>query len=102
MANLIFPTGTSDDDGGMLLEVYLAGSTQFLPRTYCSISTGYIFVDKMYARYVAMRVTHGFLYVYSLHFLKMNACMNEYSWLIHAFVQLPTFHFMFKGNHLLR
>ena len=27
MVNLIFPTGTSDDDVGMLLEVYLAGST---------------------------------------------------------------------------
>ena len=33
MANLIFPTGTSDDDGGMLLEVHLAGSTQFLLHT---------------------------------------------------------------------
>ena len=33
MATLIFPTGTSDDDGGMLLEVHLAGSTQFLLHT---------------------------------------------------------------------
>ena len=27
--------------------------------------------------------------------------MNEY-WQICVFVQPPTFHFMFKGNHLLR
>ena len=26
----MFPTGTSDDDGGMILEVHLAESTQFL------------------------------------------------------------------------
>ena len=33
-----------------------------------------------------------------------DECMNKYmySWLIRALVQLPTFHFMFKGNHLLR
>ena len=53
----------------------------------------------MNARYIATCVT--WISVYSLH-LEMNACMNEYSWLIHVFVQLPTFHFMFKGNHLLR
>ena len=53
----------------------------------------------MNARYIATRVTQ--ISVYSLH-LEMNACMNEYSWLIRAFVQLPTFHFMFKDNHLLR
>ena len=34
MASLIFPTGTSDDGEGMLLEVQLAGSTQFLLRMY--------------------------------------------------------------------
>ena len=28
--------------------------------------------------------------------------MNEYSWLIRVLVQLPTFHLIFKGNHLLR
>ena len=53
----------------------------------------------MYACYIATRVT--WIYIHSLH-LEMNACMNEYSFLIHALVQLPTFHFMFKGNHLLR
>ena len=30
MANLVFPTGTSDDGEGMLLEGQLAGSTQLL------------------------------------------------------------------------
>ena len=34
MANLIFPTGTSDNGEGMLLEVPLAGSTQLLLRMY--------------------------------------------------------------------
>ena len=34
MTNLIFPTGTSDDGEGMLLEVQLAGSTQLLLRIY--------------------------------------------------------------------
>ena len=34
MANLIFPTGTSDDGEGTLLEVQLAGSTQLLLRMY--------------------------------------------------------------------
>ena len=34
MTNLIFPNGTSDDDGGMLLEVQLAGATQLLLRMY--------------------------------------------------------------------
>ena len=34
MANLIFPTGTSDDGEAMLLEVQLAGSTQLLLRMY--------------------------------------------------------------------
>ena len=34
MANLTFPTSTSDDGEGMLLEVQLAGSTQLLLRMY--------------------------------------------------------------------
>ena len=28
--------------------------------------------------------------------------MNDYSWLMRVFVQLPTFHLILKGNHLLR
>ena len=52
------------------------------------ISTWYIFVDKMNASYVAMHVTR--IFIYSLN-LEMNACMNEYSWLIRAFVQLRTY-----------
>ena len=67
MANLIFPTGTADDDGGMLLEVHLAGSTQFY--YIRSISTGYISVNKTYEHYVATHVTQ--ISVYSLH-LEMN------------------------------
>ena len=67
MANLIFPTGTSDDGEGMLLKVQLAGSTQLL-HMYC-LSTGYISVDETYARYVATHVTR--ISVYYLH-LEMN------------------------------
>ena len=62
MAKLIFPTGTSDDGEGMLLEVQLAGSTQFY---YTCISTRHISVDETYARYVATHVTQ--ISVYSLH-----------------------------------
>ena len=34
MANLIFPTGTSDDDGGMLLEVHLRSWIHSVFTTY--------------------------------------------------------------------
>ena len=54
MANLIFPTCTSNHGEGTLLEVHLAGSSQFY---YTCISTGYISVDEMYMRYVATHVT---------------------------------------------
>ena len=54
MANLIFPTGITDDGEGcgegMLLEVQLAGSTQFLLRT------GYTSVNKTYVCYVVLCV----------------------------------------------
>ena len=52
----------------------------------------------MNASYIAMCVTRFPIYFH----LEMNACMNGYLWLICAFVQLHTFHFVFNGNHLLR
>ena len=72
MANLIFPTGTSD-----MMEVSLLSWIHSVFTMHVRISTGYISVDKTYVHYVAMHVT----------------------WIS---VQLPAFHFMFKGNHLLR
>ena len=61
MVNLIFPTGTSVDGEGMLLEVQLARSTQ-LYYTYIS-------VDDTYGHYVATHVTR--ISIYFLH-LEMN------------------------------
>ena len=62
----------------MLLEVHLAGSTQFFI-TYVVYQLGIFLLVKMYAHYVATCVT--WISVYSLH-LEMNACTNEYLWCV--------------------
>ena len=68
MANLIFPTGTYDD-GGMLLEVHLAGSTQFLLCMYINWIYVFLLIKHNYAHYIATHVTR--ISIYSLH-LEMN------------------------------
>ena len=72
-ANLIFPTGTSDNGGDMLLEVHLAGSLCF-----CYAHQPDIFLLKMYVCYVVMKVIWN-----SVHSLHLD--MNEY-WLMRAFL----------------